>query len=67
MTSQPLGVGFIGAGMISDTYLEHLAQFPEVEVVAIGDIDTDRAAAQAEKHGVRDSGRPADVLAHPDV
>lgn len=67
MTSQPLGVGFIGAGMISDTYLEHLAQFPEVEVVAIGDIDTDRAAAQAEKHGVRDSGRPADILAHPDV
>lgn len=67
MTQRPVGIGFIGAGMISDTYLEHLAQFPEVEVVAIGDIDADRAAVQAKKHGVPDAGRPADVLAHPDV
>src|SRR5690606_26130766 len=67
MTNQPVGVGFIGAGMISDTYLEHLAQFPEVTVIAVGDIDTNRAAAQADKHGVPVSGTPADVLAHPDV
>ncbi|MGW9112186.1 Gfo/Idh/MocA family protein [Microbacterium sp. NPDC055683] len=64
---QPVGVGFIGAGMISDTYLEHLGQFPDVTVVAVGDIDTARAAAQAEKHGVPFSGTPDQVLAHPDV
>ena len=29
----PVGVGFIGAGMISDTYLENLTSFPDVEVV----------------------------------
>lgn len=63
----PVGVGFIGAGMISDTYLEHLAQFPDVEVVAVGDIDTVRAKAQAEKHGVPVSGSPDEILAHPDV
>lgn len=67
MAQQPVGIGFVGAGMISDTYLEHLAQFPEVTVVAIGDIDTERAAAQAEKHGVPVSGAPDEVLAHPDV
>ena len=67
MTLQPMGVGFIGAGMISDTYLEHLAQFPEVTVVAIGDIDTDRAAAQATKHSVAFSGTPEEILTHEGV
>ena len=67
MMVQPVGVGFIGAGMISDTYLEHLAQFPEVSVVAVGDIDTDRAAAQAAKHGIGFSGAPDEILAHESV
>lgn len=64
---EPVGVGFIGAGMISDTYLEHLGRFPDVRVVAVGDIDTVRAAAQAQKHEVGFSGTPDQVLAHPDV
>ncbi len=63
----PVGVGFIGTGMISDTYLENLSSFPDVRVVILGDLDTARAAAQAEKHGVAQSGTPDDVLAHPDV
>lgn len=67
MTQRATGIGFVGAGMISDTYLEHLAQFPEVEVVAVGDIDAGRAAAQAAKHDVPVSGTPDEVLAHPDV
>ena len=28
--SGPVGVGFIGTGMISDTYLENLTSFPDV-------------------------------------
>jgi predicted dehydrogenase len=67
MTGGPVGVGFVGAGMISDTYLENLTSFPDVRVVIIGDLDTARAAAQAEKHGVAESGNPDDVLAHPEV
>jgi predicted dehydrogenase len=63
----PVGVGFIGTGMISNTYLEHLSKFPDVRVVILGDLDTARAAAQAEKHGVPESGTPDDVLAHPEV
>ncbi|MBA8815402.1 putative dehydrogenase [Microbacterium halimionae] len=62
-----VGVGFIGAGMISDTYLENLTSFPDVKVVIIGDLDAERAAAQAKKHGVSLSGSPDDVLTHPDV
>ncbi|MGE3812375.1 MAG: Gfo/Idh/MocA family protein [Candidatus Nanopelagicales bacterium] len=63
----PVGVGFIGTGMISNTYLEHLTQFPDVRVVILGDLVTDLAASQAEKWGVAASGSPDDVLAHPDV
>ena len=62
-----VGVGFIGAGMISEQYLTHLTRFPDVEVVRLSDIDTDRAAAQAAKHGVPRSGTVAELLADDDV
>lgn len=65
--SGPVGVGFIGAGMISDTYLENLTSFPDVRVVILGDLDQTRARAQADKWGVPESGSADDVLAHPDV
>lgn len=60
--SSPIGVGFIGVGVISDTYLENLSSFPDVEVLILGDLDTDRARAQAEKHGVPAHGTAQDVL-----
>lgn len=63
----PVGVGFVGVGVISDTYLENLNSFPDVRVVIVGDLDVDRAKAQAEKHGVAEWGTTDDVLAHPDV
>jgi predicted dehydrogenase len=65
--SGPVGVGFIGTGMISDTYLEHLTKFPDVRVLILGDLDQPRARAQAEKYNVPQSGSNEDVLAHPDV
>ncbi len=65
--SGPVGVGFIGVGVISDTYLENLASFPDVEVLILGDVNTDRAQAQAAKHGIAQWGTAADVLAHPGV
>lgn len=65
--SGPVGVGLIGAGNISDTYLENLNSFPDIEVLIVGDLLTDRAAAQAQKHGIPASGSTADVLAHPGV
>jgi predicted dehydrogenase len=62
-----LGVGIIGVGVISDTYLANLSSFPDVEVVIVGDLLADRAQAQAEKYGVPASGTTEDVLAHPGV
>ncbi|MET0233239.1 MAG: Gfo/Idh/MocA family oxidoreductase [Kibdelosporangium sp.] len=62
-----VGVGLIGAGVISDTYLENLTSFPDVKVLRVSDIDTARAAAQAEKYGIPSAGTVADLLADPDV
>ncbi|NQX27467.1 Gfo/Idh/MocA family oxidoreductase [Microbacteriaceae bacterium VKM Ac-2854] len=65
--SGPVGVGIIGVGVISDTYLENLNSFPDVNVLIVGDLLADRAKSQAEKHGVPAWGSAEDVLAHPDV
>ncbi len=63
----PTRVGIIGAGNISTQYLEHLTTYPDVTVVAVGDLEVDRAAAQAAKYGVPLSGDADVVLDNPDV
>lgn len=68
MTTQgPVKIGVIGAGMISDQYLTYLHDFPDVDVVAVGDLDTERAAAQATKYGIARSGDGASVIANDQV
>ena len=62
-----VGIGLAGAGTISTQYLTNLAQYPDVEVVAIGDLDTARAAAQADAYGVPSAGTVPEVLEHPGV
>ncbi|MDJ1006569.1 MAG: Gfo/Idh/MocA family oxidoreductase [Paracoccaceae bacterium] len=48
-----LGVGLIGAGNISDTYLRLAPLFADFEIRAVSDIDMDRARAQAAGYGMR--------------
>lgn len=68
MTGSALvGVGFIGAGVISGAYLRNLTRFPDVAVHIVGDLVPKAAAARAEEYGVPASGTPEEVLAHPDV
>ncbi|MCU1526328.1 MAG: Oxidoreductase [Frondihabitans sp.] len=63
----PVGVGIIGAGVISTQYLENLTQFPDVKVLFVADIDLPRAEAQAEKFGVPGSGTVDELLAVDDI
>ena len=63
----PVGVGLIGTGMISDTYLENLTSFPDVKVEILGDLDPERARVQAAKYAVPGAGSAEDVLGHPGV
>ncbi|GAA1860661.1 Gfo/Idh/MocA family protein [Microbacterium koreense] len=64
---RPIGVGLIGAGNISDQYLTNLTRFPDVHVRAIGDLDGDRARAQAQAYAVGVAGDPQVVLDDPDI
>lgn len=63
----PVGVGVIGAGVISNQYLENLTAVPDVRVIMVADLDEARAAAQAEKYGVALSGSVAELLARDDI
>ncbi|WP_136031100.1 Gfo/Idh/MocA family protein [Microbacterium sp. PF5] len=62
-----VGVGIIGAGNISDQYLQNLTRFPDVRVLAIGDLLPERARAQAEAYGVPRAGGVDVVLDDPDI
>ena len=64
---RPVGVAVIGCGVISDQYLANLTRFPDVRVIACADLNTARAAEQAAKYGVPESGDLATVLALTDV
>jgi len=63
----PVGVGIVGAGVISDNYLTHLASYPDVEVVAIADRDQSRAESVAAAHNIPQHGNTQTLLANADV
>lgn len=63
MSGGRVGVGVIGAGVISNQYLENLTSFPDLDVRFVADIDLDRARAQADKFGVPGSGTVEELLA----
>ena len=67
MTGGPVGVGLIGAGTISDTYLTNLTSFPDVTVRMVSDLDVERAATQAAKYGVPSAGTVAELLSDPGI
>jgi predicted dehydrogenase len=65
--SPPVGVGIVGAGVISGIYLENLTgRLDNVRVIGIADLLPERAQAQAAKHGVA-ALTVDELLAHPDV
>lgn len=67
MSNGPVGVALAGAGNISGQYLRNLIAFPDVRVIAVADLDTERAAAVAAEHGVPVSGPLGAVLDLPEV
>jgi predicted dehydrogenase len=63
----PVGIGVIGAGTISDTYLENLTSFADTDVLAIGDLVPEAARLKADKYDVSAAGDVAIVLDDPGV
>ena len=63
----PLGVGVIGAGVISGTYLENMTKFADLKVLFVADLDLDRARSQAETYGVPGHGTVDELLAIDEI
>lgn len=64
--SSTLGVGIIGAGNISESYLKRAPLFQGIEVRAVADLDMDRVKARADEFGVR-AATIGDLLAADDI
>ncbi|ANP74287.1 Gfo/Idh/MocA family protein [Cryobacterium arcticum] len=62
-----VGVGVIGAGVISGTYLENMTAFADLDVLFVADLDLARAQAQAEAYGVPGHGSVDELLARDDI
>ena len=62
----PLGVGIIGCGNISTTYLEFAPLFRGIGIRAVADLDPAAAETRAAEYGVRALGVEA-LLAAPDL
>ncbi|NEE00734.1 Gfo/Idh/MocA family protein [Phytoactinopolyspora halotolerans] len=67
MSSGPVGVAVVGAGVISKQYLTNLAGCPDVRVVAVADLDVERARTVAGEHDVPHAGDVRTVIARDDV
>lgn len=59
---EPLRVGLIGCGRISDIYIQNCQSFPEIELVACASLDLAESQAKAAEHGVPKACGPQDIF-----
>jgi predicted dehydrogenase len=64
---QPVGVGILGCGHVSDQYLRGCSRFDVLRVVACADVDAARAEEKAAHHGVPRACSPDELLRDPEV
>lgn len=64
---ETIGVGIIGCGNISDIYLKNLTEATGVSVLALADLDTQRASEKAAQYEVPHAVSVTDLLAMDDI
>ena len=65
--SKPVGIGIVGAGVISDIYLMNCGSvFGNLRVIGVADLIPERAAARADAYGVEALSVDG-LLAHPEI
>lgn len=66
-TFRPVGIGIVGAGVISEVYIKNLgSKFPGTYVVGVSDLMSERAQKRAEQFGTV-AMTTEELVAHPDV
>jgi predicted dehydrogenase len=64
---EPVKVGIIGCGAISNQYLDNAKKYPILNVVALADLDLDRAKSQAAKYGIAKACTVEELIADPSI
>ncbi len=64
---QPINIGIIGCGVISDSYLKGAARSAYITVKSVADMRPEAAAAKAAEYGVSAAASPEALLADPDI
>jgi UDP-N-acetyl-2-amino-2-deoxyglucuronate dehydrogenase len=67
MSSEPVGFGVVGCGVIAETYAAALAGLEDAVLVAATDVVDERAARFAAEHGTTNAGSLEKLLAIPEV
>lgn len=65
--SEPVGVGVVGCGVISEMYLKNMCGYESLDVVACADLDLARAKARAAQFGVPKACSVPELLADPAI
>jgi predicted dehydrogenase len=66
VTEMSTGIAVIGCGWVSEVYLTNLTSSSSLRVVGCADLDPDRAAAKAARHGIP-ARTVEDLLGDPEV
>jgi predicted dehydrogenase len=64
---KPINIGIIGCGNISGIYLKNLPTFRDLNVLAVADLDLDRAKAKAQEYNIAHALSPEDLLKRDDI
>jgi predicted dehydrogenase len=67
MPDYPLGFGLLGAGLVAPFHAKSLQNSGKGKLVAVADVDADRARKLADEFGCRAYGSLDDLLADPEV
>jgi predicted dehydrogenase len=62
-----IGFGVIGAGLLGDLHAQVYHRLPGVELVAVADVNAERAGAVAQKYAARPYTDYAELLKRPDI
>ncbi len=66
-TSEPLRVGLIGTGRISDIYLQTCAKYDGIDIVACGSLRQDESRAKAARYGIERVCNPDEIIADCEI
>ncbi len=64
---EPLRVGLIGCGRISDIYIQNCQSFAEIDLVACASLDLAESQAKAATYGIPKATLPQDIISDPSI